>query len=108
MQIVQNLRIGTKLALVSLLTIVLVGAMVLAEMGGNAAVRQKNEAAKTQEILVRIAVELKAAIRGLMIGGRDIRSAKSESEMREAQELLAARQKATLGYANEAVKLVKS
>jgi hypothetical protein len=108
MQSVQNLRIGTKLAVTSLLTILLVGAMVLAEMSGNAAVRQKNEASSSQETLVRIAVEMKAAIRGLMIGGRDIRSAKTEAEMQTARDLLALRQKSTLGYVNEALKLVKS
>jgi methyl-accepting chemotaxis protein len=51
---------------------------------------------------------MKAAIRGMMIGVRDIRSAKTEAEMREAQDLLANRQKSTLSYVDEAVKLVKS
>jgi methyl-accepting chemotaxis protein len=105
MQIVQNLRIGTKLAVTSLLTILLIGGMILSEISGNAAVRQKSEAAGT---IARTAVEMKAAIRGMMIGVRDIRSAKTEAEMQSARDLLALRQKSTLGYVNEAVKLVKS
>jgi methyl-accepting chemotaxis protein len=108
MQIVQNLRIGTKLAVTSLLTILLVGGMILSELSGNAAVRQRSEAAGAQQTIVRTAVEMKAAIRGMMIGVRDIRSAKTEAEMQAARDLLAARQKSALGYLNEAVKLVKS
>ena len=108
MQIVQNLRIGTKLAVTSLLTILLIGGMILSEISGNAAVRQKSEAASAQQTIARTAVEMKAAIRGMMIGVRDIRSAKTEAEMQTARDLLALRQKSTLGYVNEAVKLVKS
>jgi methyl-accepting chemotaxis protein len=108
MQIVQNLRIGTKLAVTSLLTILLIGGMILSEISGNAAVRQKSEAAGAQQTIARTAVEMKAAIRGMMIGVRDIRSAKTEAEMQSARDLLALRQKSTLGYVNEAVKLVKS
>jgi len=108
MQIVQNLRIGTKLAVTSLLTILLIGGMILSEISGNAAVRQKSEDAGAQQTIARTAVEMKAAIRGMMIGVRDIRSAKTEAEMQTARDLLALRQKSTLGYVNEAVKLVKS
>ena len=108
MQIVQNLRIGTKLAVTSLLTILLIGGMILSEISGNAAVRQKSDAAGAQQTIARTAVEMKAAIRGMMIGVRDIRSAKTEAEMQTARDLLALRQKSTLGYVNEAVKLVKS
>ena len=108
MQIVQNLRIGTKLAVTSLLTILLIGGMILSEISGNAAVRQKSDAAGAQQTIARTAVEMKAAIRGMIIGVRDIRSAKTEAEMQTARDLLALRQKSTLGYVNEAVKLVKS
>ena len=108
MQIVQNLRIGTKLAVTSLLTILLIGGMILSEISGNAAVRQKSEAAGAQQTIARTAIEMKAAIRGMIIGVRDIRSAKTEAEMQTARDLLALRQKSTLGYVNEAVKLVKS
>ena len=108
MQVVQNLRIGTKLAVTSLLTILLIGGMILSEISGNAAVRQKSDAAGAQQTIARTAVEMKAAIRGMMIGVRDIRSAKTEAEMQTARDLLALRQKSTLGYVNEAVKLVKS
>jgi len=51
MQIVQNLRIGTKLAVTSLLTILLIGGMILSEISGNAAVRQKSEAAGAQQTI---------------------------------------------------------
>jgi methyl-accepting chemotaxis protein len=44
----------------------------------------------------------------MMIGVRDIRSAKTAAEMQTAQDLLAARQKSTLPYVDEAVKLAKS
>ena len=72
-QIVQNLRIGTKLAVTSLLTVLLVGGMILSELSGNAAVRQKSESSTTQRVIARTAVEMKAAIRGMLIAVRDIR-----------------------------------
>ena len=104
MQIVQNLRIGTKLALTSLLTILLVGGMILSEMSGNTAVREKSDIIRAQQTVTQTAAEIKTAIRGMMIGFRDIRSAKAESEMRAAQDLLAVHQKSALGLIEEAAK----
>jgi methyl-accepting chemotaxis protein len=105
---IQNLRIGTKLAVTSLLSILLVGGLIFAQMTGNAAVRSANEAASAQQTIVRLATEAKAATRGMMIGVGDIRLATNSKEMQAAQDYLAARQKSAQAYIDDALKLSKS
>ena len=70
---IQNLRIGIKLAVTSVLSILLVVGMIYAEMTGNAAVRQADESAGGQHAITMHALEAKAALRGMMIGVREIR-----------------------------------
>ena len=105
---IQNLRIGTKLAITSLLSILLVGAMIFAQVNGNAAVRQADEAAKIQQTLATRAIEAKASVRGMMIGVRDMRLAKTSEELQSAQDYLATRHKSALEHIGEAHKLSKS
>jgi hypothetical protein len=45
MRFIENLRIGTKLAITSLLSVVMVVALIYAQMSGSDAVRQANEKA---------------------------------------------------------------
>ena len=56
-QMIQDLRIGSKLAITSVLSMLLVGAMIFAQMNGNSAVRQRTEASIQQSTLSRLAVE---------------------------------------------------
>src|SRR5262249_16352840 len=93
--VIQNLRIGTKLALTSTLSILLVGAMIFVQMHGNAAVRRGTDAITQQNALARFTVEAKASVRGMMIGVRDVRLAHNQAELQSAQEYLDARYKAT-------------
>jgi methyl-accepting chemotaxis protein len=105
---IQNLRIGTKLAITSLLTILLIGGMIFAQMSGNAAVRHADEAAGIQQTLAARAIEAKASVRGMMIGVRDLRLATSTDQLQAAQDYLGSRHKAAQGYIGEALKLSKS
>jgi methyl-accepting chemotaxis protein len=105
---IQNLRIGTKLAITSLLSILLVGAMIFAQVSGNANVRQADEAAGIQQTLATRAIEAKASVRGMMIGVRDIRLARTTEELQAAQDYLDNRHKAALQNIEEAHKLSKS
>jgi hypothetical protein len=43
MRTIQNLRIGTKLAITSLLSVLLVGGMIYGQMSGNASTREGSE-----------------------------------------------------------------
>src|ERR1700756_2657069 len=94
MERIQNLRIGTKLAITSLLTILLAGGMIFAQMSGNAAVRHADEAAGIQQTLAARAIEAKASVRGMMIGVRDLRLATSTDQLQAAQDYLGNRHKA--------------
>jgi methyl-accepting chemotaxis protein len=105
---IQNLRIGTKLAVTSLLSILLVGGMILAQMSGNAAVGQSTEAITRQNMVARFAVETKASVRGMMIGIRDLRLARTAEELQTAQAYLDARYKAAQNNIGETLKNSKT
>jgi methyl-accepting chemotaxis protein len=105
---IQNLRIGTKLAITSVLSILLVGAMIFSQMSGNAAVGKATEAIINQNALARFAVEAKASVRGMMIGMRDARLARKAEELQAAQDYLASRHKAAQTNIAETLKLSKN
>jgi methyl-accepting chemotaxis protein len=107
-RMIQNLRIGTKLAITSLLSILLVAGMIFAQMNGNAAVRKADETAGIQQTLATRAIEAKASVRGMMIGVRDIRLARHSDELQAAQDYLDNRHKAALQNVQETLKLSKS
>ncbi len=108
LRIIQDLRIGTKLAATSALSILLLGGLIFAQITGNAAVRQANEMASVQQTIARNGVEAKASLRGMMIGVRDIRLASTSAELQAAQEYLAVRYKAAQEFIGESLKLSKS
>lgn len=108
MKMFADLRIGTKLAITSVLSILLIAIMIFGQMSGNAAVRRMNENAIAQQILARDAVEAKASIRGMQIGVRDFRLARLPADLQKANEYIAARQKSATEFADSMLKLSKS
>jgi methyl-accepting chemotaxis protein len=108
MRIIQNLRIGTKLAITSALSILLIAGMIVAQMSGNAAVRKANESGIEQQSIARAAVETKAALRGMQIGVRDIRLAGAPANLQKANDFIAARLKSANEYVGEMLKLSRS
>jgi methyl-accepting chemotaxis protein len=84
MRIVQNLRIGTKLAIASGSSILLVVLMVSIQLTGNGRIRAANENAATQERIVQDAVDARAAVRTMTLGVRDIRLARTLVELEKA------------------------
>jgi methyl-accepting chemotaxis protein len=108
MKMFADLRIGTKLAITSVLSILLIAMMIFGQMSGNAAVRRMNENAIAQQILARDAVEAKASIRGMQIGVRDFRLARLPADLQKANEYIAARQKSATEFADSMLKLSKS
>ncbi len=79
MHAIQNLRIGTKLALTSLLSVLLVAGMIFGQIRGNDSNREGSQFQARLNVIVRNAIEAKAAVRGMMIAARDIRLANSQS-----------------------------
>jgi len=107
-RIIQNLRIGTKLAVSSMFSILLIGGMIFAQINGNAAVRNANEIANGQQTIARDAIDTKASIRGMQTGGRDIRLASTPPELQKASDYLAARLKSVNDFTDEMLKLSHS
>ena len=93
MRMIADLRIGAKLLVASLLSILLVGGMVLAQMVSSASVRGSIETILQQEEILRNAIETRGAIRGMQMSVRDIRLAGSAPEMQAARDALGAMQR---------------
>ncbi|MGZ3319558.1 MAG: methyl-accepting chemotaxis protein [Xanthobacteraceae bacterium] len=108
MRLIQNLRIGTKLAVTSVFSILLIGGMIFAQITGNAAVRKANEIANGQQTIARDAIDTKASIRGMQTGARDIRLASTPAELQKAADYLAARLKSVNEFTDEMLKLSRS
>nr|AWL99845.1 methyl-accepting chemotaxis protein [Bradyrhizobium amphicarpaeae] len=108
MMFIQNLRIGTKLAVTSVLTIGLVALMIFLQMSGDAAVQKLGNAASGQQAIAQNAAEAKASVRGMQIGIRDILTSSSPSEMQKAVSYFNDRQAAATKFSNEMAKLSRS
>ncbi|RQH13726.1 HAMP domain-containing methyl-accepting chemotaxis protein [Bradyrhizobium sp. RP6] len=95
LSLVQNLRIGTKLAIASALGVLLVGAMIASQMLGNVSVREITESAVAQQQIARDAVKAEAAVRGMQLAVRDLRLANSQADIQKANQSLEDQQKST-------------
>jgi methyl-accepting chemotaxis protein len=103
-----NLRIGTKLAITSVLSILLIAMMIFGQMSGNAAVRKMNESAVSQQTIGRDAMDTRTSIRGMQISVRDVRLALVPADLQKASEFVAARQKSAIEFSEAMLKLSKS
>jgi methyl-accepting chemotaxis protein len=108
MSFIQNLRIGTKLAITSLLTIALVALMIILQMDGGAEVQKLSNGASEQQAIAQNAAEAKASVRGMQIGIRDILTSASPAEMQKAVTYFNDRQTAALKFSGEMARLSRS
>jgi len=108
MKLFTNLRIGTKLAITSVLSVLLIAMMIFGQMSGNTAVRKMNESAVAQQTIGRDAMEARGSLRGMQIGVRDVRLARIAADMQKANDVVAARQKSAIESAEAMLKLSKS
>ena len=107
-RIIQNLRIGTKLAITSALGVLLVGFMIGSQMYGNASVSHSHESAIVQQSIAKDAVETKAALVGMQVAIRDIRLASTSADMQKASNNLAERLQSEHKFADEMARLSQS
>jgi methyl-accepting chemotaxis protein len=107
-RIILDLSIGTKLAIASAISVLLVAVMIAVQMTGNAEVRTKSDAATAQQTIARDAVDAKASIRGMQTGVRDIRLAGTAADLQKAVDFMAERQKSATRYSDEILQLSKS
>ncbi|MBR0685163.1 methyl-accepting chemotaxis protein [Bradyrhizobium manausense] len=108
MMFIQNLRIGTKLAVTSVLTIGLVALMIFLQMNGSAEVQTLGAAASQQQIIAINATDAKASVRGMQIGIRDILTSSSPAELQKAVTYFNDRQKSALQFGAEMARLSRS
>ncbi|MDE5442958.1 HAMP domain-containing protein [Bradyrhizobium sp. CSA207] len=108
MMLIQNLRIGTKLAITSALAIGLVALMIFLQMSGGAEVQKLSNGASGQQSIAQNAAEAKASVRGMQIGIRDILTSSSPAEMQKAVTYFNDRQTAALKFSGEMAKLSHS
>ncbi|WFU26717.1 HAMP domain-containing methyl-accepting chemotaxis protein [Bradyrhizobium sp. CB1717] len=108
MSFIQNLRIGTKLAVTSALTIALVALMIFLQTSGGTEVQRLSNAASGQQAIAQNAAEAKASVRGMQIGIRDILTSSSPAEMQKAVTYFGDRQTAALKFSEEMAKLSHS
>ncbi|BAC47811.1 blr2546 [Bradyrhizobium diazoefficiens USDA 110] len=108
MMVIQNLRIGTKLAITSALTIGLVALMIFLQMSGSTEVQRLGNGVSGQQTIAQNAAEAKASVRGMQIGIRDILTSSSPAEMQKAVTYFNDRQTAALKYSGEMAKLSRS
>ena len=106
--IIQNLRIGTKLAVTSALSILLVAVMIYMQMSGGVDVRKASDAAVREQNVALSAAEAKAAGRGLQMGIRDIALATTSADLQKAADYFGDRQAAATRFIGELDKLSKS
>ncbi|MCK1385688.1 HAMP domain-containing methyl-accepting chemotaxis protein [Bradyrhizobium sp. 21] len=106
--LVQNLRIGTKLAIASAFGILLVLSMIASQFVGNGNVRHSSEAALVQQELARDAVEAKLLLRGLQLSVRDIRLANNPADLQKASDTVVERSRSLGNMADGMLKLSHS
>jgi methyl-accepting chemotaxis protein len=103
-----NLSIGAKLGIASGLGVLLVATMVIVQIRSNAAMRDLDVRMAGQQTIARDAVDIKASIRGMQIGVRDLRLANSAADTQKATDYVAARLKSVNKFSDEMLKLSKS
>jgi methyl-accepting chemotaxis protein len=90
---ISDIRIGSKLIVMSALGVLLVGGMVFGQISGNSAVQVSNEAALNQQRMARHVAEAKAATLGMQVAVRDLRLADVKSDLAKAKQYLDERYK---------------
>jgi len=100
-----DIRIGTKLFMMSGLGVLLVAGMIGVGIRGNAEVKDADDRAMVQQTLSRDFIDAKASIRGMQIGVRDLRLANSRETLQRAMQYTEARQTSAATFINESLPL---
>jgi hypothetical protein len=91
MAFIQNLRIGTKLAIASGIGILLVAAMISNQMTGNGEVSSSNAAVVRSLAISTAAAETQSATRGMQLALREVTLSQSATELQKASAAFSAR-----------------
>src|SRR5215470_6212407 len=107
-RIIQDLRIGTKLAITSALAILMMAGMLYLQVTGGSHVRETTTYAAQQQTIALSAAEAKASVRGMQLGIRDVLLAHSEADLQKASSYFADRAASALRFQGEMARLSKS
>ena len=100
-----NLSIGAKLMVMSIVSILLVTAIILSQRLGNVSIDASNGAANQLQRIQREVLGAKSEVYGMQLAVQDIRLARTSDDMTKAMEFLAERQKAFHQFIDPLVKL---
>ncbi len=103
-----DIRIGTKLMVMSAMSILLVAGMIASQLVGNATVRSAGDAESVFKQAQLELVNVKAALRGVQIAGRDIRLAQTSADLQRSTKALEEGHKAARDILDAMVKKYKS
>jgi methyl-accepting chemotaxis protein len=103
-----NIRIGTKLGVMSGVAILLVVGLVATQMYGNAEVGNGNKVAARQSSVALAVTEAKASFRGMQTGMRDVRLANTAADLEKAEKYVAARVASLNDFLDQALNMVVS
>ena len=107
-RLIQDLRIGTKLAATSALAILMMAGMLYLQVTGGSHVRETTTYAARQQTIGMAAAEAKASVRGMQVGIRDVLLAHSDADLQKASSYFADRVAAALKFQDEMARLSKS
>ena len=107
LRVVQNLRIGTKLAITAGLSILLIGLMIFNQHSGGSAVADGFKTALRQQGAARVAADLAAKIGLMQVSFRDTLAANSAQQLQAAADSYKANLAGAMGYLEELAKAAR-
>lgn len=93
LRILGSLRISTKLVTVALVGILFVGVMISSQIFGGRSIERGIVRALDQQEITRLAIETKAHARWMQVAVRDLRLARTETDIRAAEDRMAVARK---------------
>jgi methyl-accepting chemotaxis protein len=103
-----NLRIGIKLGITSGIGVLLVIGIIIGQMFGNGQIKDASANLVRNETNALAAVNSKASVRGMQLGGRDLRLATTPQDIKKASDNLAARHDSAVRFADFLVQNVRA
>jgi methyl-accepting chemotaxis protein len=107
LRVVQNLRIGTKLAITAGLSILLICALIYNQHSGGSAVADGFKTALRQQGAAQVAADVAAKIGVMQVGVRDTLAATTKQELQAAADAYNANMAGAMSYLNELAKMAK-
>ena len=100
-----NIRIGTKLMVMSAISIVLVIGMVGGQYLSNLTLKEEMASTARRNTIVADALDAKASMRGMQVGVRDLRLANTGEQLDKANKYLAARYESASKFLAQTIQL---